>query len=226
MKAAVVRFPGSNCDFDMYYALTDFNIEADIVSEKTQDLSEYDAIFLPGGFSYGDYLRSGAVARFAPVMAAVIAAAEQGKIVVGICNGFQILTEAGLLPGQLMANKVPGFICDTVPLLIENDASVFTQVYAKQQQPIMIPIAHGEGRYYADEQTIAELYANHQVIFKYQTDVNGSVDQIAGITNRTGNVLGMMPHPERAVDALLGATDGRGFFKSIIASLALEVVGK
>lgn len=220
MKAAVVRFPGSNCDFDMYYALQDFGVEVAFVTENETDLSEFDAIFLPGGFSYGDYLRTGAVARFAPVMTAVKQAAADGKIVIGVCNGFQILTEAGLLPGQLMMNEIPGFICDETPLTVANPNSRFSKAYTTQQ--IKLPVAHGEGRYVADEATLQALHENNQIIFTYDDNLNGSVDQIAGITNEAGNVFGMMPHPERAVDALLGNTDGRGFFKSFLESIMTE----
>ncbi|MDR3241100.1 MAG: phosphoribosylformylglycinamidine synthase subunit PurQ [Lactobacillaceae bacterium] len=233
MKAAVIRFPGSNCDFDMYYALLDFGVDAEIVSAETADLDAFDAILLPGGFSYGDYLRSGAVARFSPAMDAVAQAAEKGKVIVGVCNGFQILTEAGLLPGQLMGNANPGFICEDVPLTVTNTATAFTSAY-EQDSEILIPVAHGEGRYFADEETLAELIANDQIVFKYGVDVNGSLNQIAGITNKAGNVLGMMPHPERAVDELLGNTDGRAFFQSIVKSISeglnqdnqLEAAGK
>ncbi|MDR3190973.1 MAG: phosphoribosylformylglycinamidine synthase subunit PurQ [Lactobacillaceae bacterium] len=226
MKAAVVRFPGSNCDFDMYYALKDFGVDTDIVEKDTANLDAYDAIFLPGGFSYGDYLRSGAVARFSPAMDAVAKAAGEGKIVVGICNGFQVLTEAGLLPGQLMDNAVddtaPGFICDEVELQIANANTAFTNSY-DATKTIKIPVAHGEGRYYADPATIEELHQNGQVIFTYKDNVNGSLDQIAGITNKAGNVLGMMPHPERAIDPLLGNTDGRGFFAGVVEKVLSEI---
>lgn len=222
MKAAVVRFPGSNCDFDMYYVLQDFGVDVAFVDEKATSLAGFDAVFLPGGFSYGDYLRTGAVARFAPVMDAVRAAADDHKLVVGICNGFQILTEAGLLPGQLMMNEHPGFICDEVPLEIVNQTSRFSKAY--ETQTVTLPVAHGEGRYVADEATLEALRDNNQIIFKYRTNVNGSMDQIAGISNRNGNVFGMMPHPERAVDALLGNTDGQAFFKSLLTPIMTEAL--
>ena len=222
MKAAVVRFPGSNCDFDMYYALQDFGVDVAFVDEKATSLAGFDAVFLPGGFSYGDYLRTGAVARFAPVMDAVRAAADDHKLVVGICNGFQILTEAGLLPGQLMMNEHPGFICDEAPLEIVNQTSRFSKAY--ETQTVTLPVAHGEGRYVADEATLEALRDNNQIIFKYRTNVNGSMDQIAGISNRNGNVFGMMPHPERAVDALLGNTDGQAFFKSLLTPIMTEAL--
>lgn len=223
MKAAIVRFPGSNCDLDMYYALRDLGFTPEIVSEKTTDFSDYEAIFLPGGFAYGDYLRTGAVARFAPAMTGVKDAADEGKLVIGICNGFQMLTEAGMLPGQLMLNEVPSFICDEVTLDIVNPTSRFTQAYT--QEAITIPIAHGEGRYFADAETIAKLHENNQVIFKYRDNVNGSIDQIAGIQNEAGNVFGMMPHPERAVDTLLGNVDGQDFFKGLLRPVLTGVTG-
>lgn len=213
MKAAVISFPGSNCDLDMIHALEIFDISVELVDYRKNDLTNYELIVLPGGFSYGDYLRAGAVARFAPIMNSVIKAARQGKLVIGICNGFQILTEVGLLPGQLMSNEKAGFICDEVSLSIENQNSNYTQSY--ETKTIKLPIAHGEGRYYADSNTIQKLENDHRVIFRYQTNVNGSVNQIAGIINASGNVMGMMPHPERAVESILGNTDGQEFFKSI-----------
>lgn len=214
MKAAVIQFPGSNCDMDMMHALKDFKVDATLVSHNETDLSDYDAIFLPGGFSFGDYLRSGAIARFSPIMESVKQADEAGKTIVGICNGFQILTEAGLLPGQLMQNEHPGFICDEVKMEVTNPDTKFSRDY--QTSEITLPVAHGEGRYYADQATIDSLEKNHQIVFKYQTNVNGSTDDIAGITNQKGNVLGMMPHPERAIEAILGNTDGRKLFESIL----------
>lgn len=221
MKAAVISFPGSNCDWDMYHALENFGVQTDIVSAKTTHLDDYDAIFLPGGFSYGDYLRTGAVARFSPVMSAVTEAANAGKFVIGICNGFQILTEAGLLPGQLRGNTQPGFICDEVYLTVANQDTAFTSEY--EQTAIKVPIAHGEGNYYADDATVKRLHENGQVVFTYNDNPNGSVSDIAGIMNEKGNVFGMMPHPERAVDELLGNTDGQGFFKSLVTQLVAKV---
>lgn len=222
MKAAVISFPGSNCDLDMYYALHDeFAIETDIIPATTTDLSAYDAIFLPGGFSYGDYLRTGAIARFSPVMEALNTANQQGKIIVGICNGFQILTEAGLLPGALQTNVKPGFICDETGLTVANYDSAFTNAFAAD--PIKLPIAHGEGNYYVDDAQLAKLRANKQILFTYTDNPNGSVADIAGVMNQAGNVFGMMPHPERAVDELLGNTDGRAFFQSIINSLVSKL---
>ncbi|CAK1247204.1 Phosphoribosylformylglycinamidine (FGAM) synthase [Fructobacillus cardui] len=215
MKAAVITFPGSNCDMDMYHALESFDVDVDLLDDQASDLSAYDAIFIPGGFSYGDYLRSGAVAKFSPAMDAVKVAAENGQLVVGICNGFQILTEAGLLPGQLLVNEQPGFICDEVNLVVENADSNFTNTMSKGDV-LKVPIAHGEGNYVTDEATLKELEDNHQVIFRYQENVNGSMNKIAGITNKAGNVYGMMPHPERAVDALTGNDSGRAFFESLL----------
>ncbi|CAK1249933.1 phosphoribosylformylglycinamidine synthase subunit PurQ [Fructobacillus tropaeoli] len=215
MKAAVITFPGSNCDMDMYHALESFDVDVDLLDDQVSDLSAYDAIFIPGGFSYGDYLRSGAVAKFSPAMDAVKVAADNGQLVVGICNGFQILTEAGLLPGQLLVNEQPGFICDEVNLVVENADSNFTNTMSKGDV-LKVPIAHGEGNYVTDEATLKELEDNHQVIFRYQENVNGSMNKIAGITNKAGNVYGMMPHPERAVDALTGNDSGRAFFESLL----------
>lgn len=217
MKFAVPVFPGSNCDHDMVNALRDIlKADADLVPATTTDLTAYDAVILPGGFSYGDYLRSGAIARFAPVMTAVQAFAVTGKPVMGICNGFQILTEAGLLPGALQANRSAQFICETSELIVRNVETQFTSEYATDAH-LQLPIAHGEGNYYCDEATLAELRANHQIVFEYVDNPNGSVANIAGIINRQGNVLGMMPHPERAVEAILGSTDGLGIFKSLLA---------
>lgn len=215
MKAAVITFPGSNCDMDMYHALESFDVDVYLLDDQASDLSAYDAIFIPGGFSYGDYLRSGAVAKFSPAMDAVKVAADNGQLVVGICNGFQILTEAGLLPGQLLVNEQPGFICDEVNLVVENADSNFTNTMSKGDV-LKVPIAHGEGNYVTDEATLKELEDNHQVIFRYQENVNGSMNKIAGITNKAGNVYGMMPHPERAVDALTGNDSGRAFFESLL----------
>ncbi|WP_318765551.1 phosphoribosylformylglycinamidine synthase subunit PurQ [Lactiplantibacillus carotarum] len=217
MKFAVPVFPGSNCDFDMVNALRDIlKMPADLLPATATDLSAYDAVILPGGFSYGDYLRSGAIARFAPVMTAVQAFATAGKPVMGICNGFQILTEAGLLPGALQANRSSQFICKTSELIVRNNQTQFSTAYATDAH-IQLPIAHGEGNYYCDDATLAELKAHHQIVFEYVDNPNGSTANIAGVTNRAGNVLGMMPHPERAVESILGSTDGLGVFQSLIA---------
>lgn len=215
MKFAVVVFPGSNCDVDLLWAIKDvMGQEAEYVSHKTESLEGFDGVFLPGGFSYGDYLRCGAIARFSPVMKEVVRFAEEGKVVFGTCNGFQILTEAGLLPGALIKNESLRFICDTVPLKV-NNRSKFTSDYEKDEV-IHLPVAHGEGNYICDEKNLEELKKNQQIIFTYETPVNGSLENIAGITNKAGNVLGMMPHPERAVEEILGSVDGKRFFQSIV----------
>lgn len=216
MKFAVLVFPGSNCDIDCYKAVENVLGEpVDYVWHTATDLSAYDCILVPGGFSYGDYLRCGAISRFAPVMNEVAKAAEEGKFVLGICNGFQILTEAGLLPGALRRNMSMKFACRDTVLKVENNATPFTRDYEAGEE-IVIPIAHGEGNYYCDEETLEELRANNQIAFRYKSNPNGSVDDIAGITNKAGNVLGMMPHPERAVNEILGTTDGKKMFTSII----------
>ncbi|MFP3916416.1 phosphoribosylformylglycinamidine synthase subunit PurQ [Lysinibacillus telephonicus] len=217
MKFAVLVFPGSNCDIDMYHAIKDeLGEEVEYVWHDATDLSEFDGILVPGGFSYGDYLRCGAMANQSNVMAEVKKAAEAGKPVLGVCNGFQILTEAGLLPGALLRNKNLKFMCRTVQLKVENNNTIFTSQY-EQGQIINIPIAHGEGNYFCDEETLTALKENNQIVFTYSGEnPNGSLEDIAGIVNERGNVLGMMPHPERAVDALLGSSDGLALFKSIV----------
>ncbi|MDN7243637.1 phosphoribosylformylglycinamidine synthase subunit PurQ [Planococcus sp. N028] len=216
MKFAVIVFPGSNCDLDMYHAIKDeLGEEAEYVWHDSTDLSQYDGILLPGGFSYGDYLRCGAIAQSSAVMDEVRKAAEAGKPVLGICNGFQILTEAGLLPGVLLRNKNLKFMCKTVGLKVENANTLFTNEYEVGQE-IQIPIAHGEGNYYCDDETYEQLQKNNQIVFSYADDFNGSRNQIAGIINERGNVLGMMPHPERAVSELINGNDGLALFKSIV----------
>jgi len=223
MIFAVPVFPGSNCDHDMVNALRDIlKAQADLVPATTTSLDQYDAVILPGGFSYGDYLRSGAIARFSPVMTAVKAFAAVGKPVMGICNGFQVLTEAGLLPGALQANRSATFICKTSELIVCNAQTQFTTAYTEGTS-INLPIAHGEGNYYCDATTLAELQAHHQIVFEYADNPNGSVANIAGIINRQGNVLGMMPHPERAVEEILGSTDGLGIFNSLLTNQGREV---
>ena len=227
MRWAVVRFPGSNCDQDAYHVLKNvLGQEVDYVWHKDSSLNGADAIVLPGGFSYGDYLRTGAIARFSPIMTAVKEAAAAGKTVLGICNGFQILCEAGLLPGVLIRNSSLHFRCETVPVRVENTHSQFTRSLT-QGQVLHLPIAHGEGNYVADEKTLDELFANKQVLFTYsdvqgrsskEGNPNGSARNVAGIINRAGNVLGLMPHPERASEAILGNADGLGIFSSILAS--------
>lgn len=217
MKFAVLVFPGSNCDIDMYHAIKDeLGEEVEYVWHTATDLSGFDGVLVPGGFSYGDYLRCGAMANQSNIMAEVKKAADAGKPVLGVCNGFQILTEAGLLPGALLRNKNLKFMCRTVQLKVENNNTSFTNQY-EQGQIINIPIAHGEGNYYCDEETLQSLKDNNQIIFTYSGDnPNGSLEDIAGIINERGNVLGMMPHPERAVDALVGGADGLAVFKSIV----------
>jgi phosphoribosylformylglycinamidine synthase len=218
MKFAVLVFPGSNCDIDCYKAVEDtIGQSVDYVWHTATDLSAYDAILVPGGFSYGDYLRCGAIAQFAAVMGEVQKAAEAGKFILGICNGFQILTEAGLLPGALIRNNGLKFRCHQSPLEVVNSSTAFTNQYS-QGEIINIPIAHGEGNYYCDDATLAELKANNQIVFRYagDTNPNGSVENIAGISNKAGNVVGMMPHPERAIDQLLGSEDGKRMFTSIL----------
>ncbi|HJV45445.1 MAG TPA: phosphoribosylformylglycinamidine synthase subunit PurQ [Bacillota bacterium] len=217
MNFAVIVFPGSNCDIDMYKAVEDCLGESvDYVWYQEKDLSKYDVVLIPGGFSYGDYLRPGAMASLAPVMQELKKAAENGKLVLGVCNGFQVLTEAGLLPGALRRNQSLKFRCEIVDLLVENNDSPFTLDY-QIGETIQIPIAHGDGNYYCDPQTLQELEQNGQIVFRYNgTNPNGSIANIAGIMNREGNVLGMMPHPERAVHEWLGSEDGKRMFTSII----------
>lgn len=217
MKFAVLVFPGSNCDLDMYHAIKDeLGEDVDYVWHDATDLSAYDGILVPGGFSYGDYLRCGAMANQSNVMAEVKKAAEAGKPVLGVCNGFQILTEAGLLPGALLRNRDLKFICKNVELKVVNNNTLFTNQYAKDQV-ISVPIAHGEGNYYCDPATLKQLEDNNQIVFTYSGEnPNGSLADIAGIVNERGNVLGMMPHPERAVSDLIGGSEGLALFKSIV----------
>jgi phosphoribosylformylglycinamidine synthase subunit PurQ / glutaminase len=219
VKFAVIVFPGSNCDIDMFHAIKDeLGEEVEYVWHDQESLEGFDAILLPGGFSYGDYLRCGAIARFSNVMKEIIKAAEAGKPILGVCNGFQILLEAGLLPGAMRRNESLKFICKPVELKVENNQTMFTSSYS-QDEVITVPIAHGEGNYYCDEQTLELLKANNQIAFTYNgVNPNGSIENIAGITNEKGNVLGMMPHPERAVDILLGGADGLKLFQSIVRS--------
>lgn len=216
MKFAVIVFPGSNCDVDMYHAIKDeLGEEVEYVWHDATDLSGFDGILLPGGFSYGDYLRSGAIAGFSNVMKEVVKAAEAGKPVLGVCNGFQILLEVGLLPGAMKRNENLKFMCRPVHLKVANNNTAFTSAYDKDEI-ISVPIAHGEGNYYCDEETLQTLKENNQIVFTYEENPNGSLVDIAGITNERGNVLGMMPHPERAVDELLGSADGLKLFQSIV----------
>ncbi len=220
MKAAVIQFPGSNCDRDMKVALEHIMGADTIVHwHGDADLPEdIEFIAIPGGFSYGDYLRSGAMAARSPVMKAIIKAANRGVPTLGVCNGFQILTESGLLPGALMRNASQNFICRDVQLRVNND-TMFTKCYA-DGETISIPVAHHDGNYFADEATIKTLEDNNRIAFRYFEDVNGSQDDIAGITNENGNILGMMPHPERAIDVKHGGIDGQKLFHALIKKLA------
>jgi phosphoribosylformylglycinamidine synthase I len=219
MKFAVLVFPGSNCDADLLWAVQEIlGADAEYVRYDAESLAGFDGVLLPGGFSYGDYLRCGAIARFTQIMSEVKRFAQEGKLVFGTCNGFQILTEAGLLPGTLLRNQSLHFICQTVALKVENNQTPFTSEYA-EGEVIHLPIAHGEGNYYCDQQTLAALKQNNQIVFTYAGhNPNGSIADIAGITNKNGNVLGMMPHPERAVEAILGSKDGLALFKSMLIS--------
>lgn len=202
----------------MYHAIKDeLGEQVEYVWHDTESLDEFDGILLPGGFSYGDYLRSGAIARFSKVMQAVVKAAEAGKPILGVCNGFQILLEAGLLPGAMRRNESLSFICKPVELKVVNNQTMFSQAYS-EGETITVPVAHGEGNYYCDEATLSKLKENNQIVFTYQDNPNGSLEDIAGIINEKGNVLGMMPHPERAVDELLGGADGLKLFQSIVRS--------
>ena len=228
MKFGVIIFPGTWSDRDCCYALHDMlGQEANYIWHKETRLADYDCIVLPGGFSYGDYLRVGAIARFCPVMAAVEQFAHNGGLVIGICNGFQILCESGLLPGVLMASSHLQYRCQWVNLRVESNYSSFSS-NCEEGQILRIPISHYEGNYYADEATLEELETNHQVVFRYSTSLgkiteganpNGSLHNIAGIVNKQGNVLGMMPHPERACEPLLGSADGNLIWGSIIEYL-------
>ena len=226
MRFGIVTFPGSNCDSDAYHAVADvLGAEAVRLWHKDHDLQGSDVVILPGGFSYGDYLRAGAIARFSPIMREVVQHARRGAPVLGICNGFQIACEAGLLPGALLRNESLKFVCCPVRLRVENDDTLFTHRYERGQL-LRIPIAHGEGRFAADDATLDRLEGDGQVIFRYvdergeptaDANPNGSARNVAGIVSAEGNVLGMMPHPERAVDELLGSTDGLALFEGLLA---------
>lgn len=225
MKFGVVIFPGSNCDHDCYHALKHvFKQEAEFIWHKQTDLSGLDAIVLPGGFSYGDYLRTGAIARFSPVMKAVVDFANQGGLVLGICNGFQILCEAGLLPGGFMRNSSLRFVCKYIHLRVENASTVFTYK-CKPKEVLYIPVAHAEGLYYADDEVLRELNEHDRILFRYsdasgqtvaEANPNGSLQNIAGIINEGGNVMGMMPHPDRCSETILNSADGAKIFTSVI----------
>lgn len=234
MKFAVIQFPGSNCDQDCLAAINSIEgLEADYVWHKESSLRDYDAVVLPGGFAYGDYLRCGAIARFSPIMKSVIADAAAGKLVLGTCNGFQVLCEAGLLPGALVRNRGLRFICDMVTMRVEIPDSPFTHGCSKGSL-LRMPVAHGEGCYFADESMLRELNDNGQVILRYanaqgevvaEANPNGSIENIAGICNRTGNVFGLMPHPDRACDPRLGSADGAKIFRSMLKTMQAQSVG-
>jgi phosphoribosylformylglycinamidine synthase len=216
MKFGVIVFPGSNCDHDAFYAVSsNLGQKAEYIWHDSSSLGDVDAVILPGGFSYGDYLRCGAIAKFSPVMNAVRGFAADGGLVLGVCNGFQILVESGLLPGALVRNRSLKFICRQVGLRTETTNSPFTSA-AKKGQILRLPIAHGEGCYYADERTLDELEAEDRIVFRYTGNPNGSLRDIAGILNRERNVMGMMPHPERATEPLMGSSDGLAVFQSML----------
>ncbi len=229
MKFGVIVFPGSNCDHDAYHVISKHvGQPVDFIWHRETDLSSFDAVIVPGGFSYGDYLRAGALAHFSPVIQSVKEFAKKGKFVFGVCNGFQILCESGLLPGALMRNRGLHFICRHVNIRVENDQTPYTGEL-ESGEILSIPIAHAEGNYVCDDETLAELETNNQIIFRYcdergelsdESNPNGSLNNIAGISNKAGNVLGMMPHPERACEELLGSNDGRDIFRSL--TIAIE----
>jgi phosphoribosylformylglycinamidine synthase I len=220
MKFGVVVFPGSNCDHDAWYAASrNLGEQAEFLWHDSDRIGDVDVVILPGGFSYGDYLRCGAIAKFSPVMRAVRKFAADGGPVLGICNGFQILVESGLLPGALVRNRGLKFICKPVGLRVETTASPFT-ANARKGMTLTLPIAHGEGCYFADDKTLDQLEAEDRVVFRYLDNPNGSLRDIAGILNEGRNVLGMMPHPERATEPLMGSSDGLVLFQSLVAALA------
>jgi phosphoribosylformylglycinamidine synthase len=233
MKFGVIVFPGSNCDRDVAYVTrTLLDRPTRLVWHEETDISDLDVVIIPGGFSYGDYLRCGAIAQFSPVMGQVIEHAKQGKFVLGICNGFQVLTEVGLLPGALIRNRNLHFICDRSAVKVERTDLPWTSAYSPGEV-ITLPIAHGEGRYYADADTLKALEDNNQILFRYcttkgevneQGNLNGSLHNIAGICDRSGRVLGMMPHPERASDPVLGGTDGIKLFQGLLAAATGETL--
>lgn len=226
MNVSVIVFPGANCDRDAAYVTRDLlGQPTQMIWHEDSDLQKADLVIVPGGFSYGDYLRCGAIAQFSPALKATVEHAQRGGLVIGICNGFQILTEAGLLPGALVRNRDLHFICDRVALKVERNDLIWTREYA-DNAVITLPIAHGEGCYYADADTLQSLEDHGQVVFRYSSatgettpehNPNGSLNNVAGICNQQGNVLGLMPHPERAADPLLGSADGLSLFKSVIS---------
>lgn len=221
MKFGVVVFPGSNCDHDAFYAVShNLGHQAEYIWHDSHSLGDVDAVILPGGFAYGDYLRCGAIARFSPVIAAVRKFAAEGGLVAGICNGFQILVESGMLPGALIRNQGLKFVCKDVRLRVETTRSPFTCA-AKKGDVLRVPVAHGEGCYVAEQSTLDELEAEDRVLFRYLDNPNGSARDIAGICNATRNVMGMMPHPERAADPLMSSTDGLVVLASVAQSLAV-----
>jgi phosphoribosylformylglycinamidine synthase I len=221
MRFGVVVFPGSNCDHDAWYAIShNLGHSAEFIWHDSRSLGPVDAVILPGGFSYGDYLRCGAIAKFSPVMTAVREFAAGGGLVLGICNGFQVLVESGLLPGALLRNRDLKFVCRPVTVRVETTETPFT-VTAIQGQLLTVPVAHGDGCYFADDATLAALRRDDRVVLRYLDNPNGSLDDIAGICNEKRNVMGMMPHPERASDALLGSTDGKVILESMIQSLSV-----
>lgn len=229
-KLGVIVFPGSNCDHDAYHALAHImNAETTFLWHKDTDLSDIDFLLIPGGFSYGDYLRSGAIARFSPIMQSVVKFANQGGPVLGICNGFQILLEAGLLPGAMLHNKQLRFVCKHTHIRCETSDTLFTRNIAPGSV-LQVPVAHGEGNYTTDQDQLKKLQDNDQIVFRYcnkagettdEANFNGSIDNIAGICNANRNILGMMPHPERAVEELLGSDDGKQIFESVLEELAV-----
>ncbi len=218
-RIAVVVFPGTNCEHDVVRALTPLGVDAELVWHATTDLAGFDAVVLPGGFAHGDYLRPGALARFSPVMGAVAAMAGDGAPVIGICNGFQVLTEAGLLPGALQKNAGLRFVCTTTTIRVERTGTALTGGVPAGTE-LRIPINHFEGNYTCDAQTLAQLQAEDRIVFRYTDNPNGSVDDIAGVCNPAGNVVGLMPHPERASDELLGSADGLVLLGSLVAAAA------
>jgi phosphoribosylformylglycinamidine synthase len=229
MKFGIITFPGSNCDYDAFHAITDvLSEEAVYLWHKDHDLQGADVIILPGGFSYGDYLRVGAIARFSPIMQEVVAHAKAGGPVLGICNGFQIACEAGLLPGALMRNSHLQFVSDAVRIRVENTDTMFTNLY-ERGEVLRIPVAHGDGRFVASDETLDRLEGDGRIVFRYadasgkvtpEANPNGSERNIAGIISETGNVLGLMPHPERACSPLLGSSDGVRLLESILTKVA------
>ena len=220
MKVGIVVFPGSNCDHDAWYAVShNLQHQAEFIWHQSESIGDVDAVILPGGFSYGDYLRCGAIAKFSPVMSAIRGFALQGGPVLGICNGFQVLTEAGLLPGALIRNLHLKFVCRPISIEVTSSASAFTHMSSPGQK-LTLPVAHGEGCYVANDRTLDELERQDRVVLRYRDNPNGSMRNIAGILNENRNVMGMMPHPERAADPLMGGTDGLVILESLLSSTA------